>query len=168
MLDVARLDEVLRRGGSEVAQLVERMRSLDGRRRALQKSLDELRAERNAANQRMAALDKKSSEFASARDQLRDLAQRIKAGEAELGAIEGEADRLLMIIPNAPHSSVPDGTSEADNPVVSVWGEKPVLDFAPRPHWEVGEALGILDFEAAARMSGARFCVLRGAGARLS
>jgi seryl-tRNA synthetase len=167
MLDVARLDEVLRRGG-EVAGLVERMRGLDQRRRALQKSLDELRAERNAANQRMAALDKKSPEFGAARESLRDLSQRIKAGEAELGEIEAEAEKLLLVIPNAPHASVPDGVGEADNPVASVWGEKPTFDFAPRPHWEVGEGLGILDFEAAARMSGARFTVLRGAGARLA
>jgi seryl-tRNA synthetase len=168
MLDVARLDEVLRRGSGEVAGLVERMRGVDQRRRVLQKSLDELRAERNAANQRMAALDKKSPEFATARDTLRDLSQRIKAGESELGGLETEAADLLMVIPNAPHSSVPDGAGEADNPVVSVWGEKPVQAFTPRPHWEIGESLGILDFEAAAAMSGARFCVLRGAGARLS
>ncbi len=168
MLDIARLDEVLRRGSGEVASLVDRMRDLDGRRRSLQKDLDQLRAERNAANQRMAALDKKSAEFAAARDQLRELSQRIKSGEGELGEIEGEAEQLLMVIPNAPHASVPEGRGEADNPVVSVWGEKPALSFAPRPHWEVGEALGILDFAGAAKISGARFCVLRGAGARLS
>jgi seryl-tRNA synthetase len=167
MLDVGRLEEVLRRGG-EVAGLVERMRGLDQRRRALQTSLDEIRAQRNAANQRMAGLDKKSAEFASARESLRDLSQRIKAGEAELGEIEVEAERVLMVIPNAPHPSVPVGAGDADNPVVSVWGEKPSFDFTPRPHWEVGEALGILDFAGAARISGARFCVLRGAGARLS
>jgi seryl-tRNA synthetase len=168
MLDIARLDEVLRRGGSEVASLVERMRGVDQRRRALQQSLDQLRSERNAANQRMAALDKKSPEFASARDQLRELSQRIKTGETELGQLEAEAEGILMVIPNAPHLSVPDGAGEADNKVVATWGDRPRFDFAPRPHWEVGEALGILDFEAAARMSGARFCVLRGAGARLS
>ncbi len=168
MLDIARLEEVLRRGSSEVASLVDRMRDLDGRRRALQKDLDQLRAERNAANQRMAALDKKSAEFASARDQLRELAQRIKSGEGELGELETAAEQLLMVIPNAPHASVPEGRGETDNPIVSMWGEKPALSFAPRPHWEVGEALGILDFAAAAKISGARFCVLRGAGARLS
>jgi seryl-tRNA synthetase len=168
MLDVARLDDVLRRGGGEVAALVERMRDIDRRRRALQKSLDELRAERNAANQRMAALDKKSPEFASARDTLRDLAQRIKSSESELDDLSADSTKLLMLIPNAPHASVPDGAGEADNQVVAVWGEKPVYGFAPRPHWEVGEALGILDFEAAARISGTRFCVLRGGAARLS
>ena len=168
MLDIARLDEVLRRGSGEVSSLVDRMRDLDGRRRSLQKDLDQLRAERNAANQLMAALDKKSAEFGEARDKLRELAQRIKAGEGELGEIETDAAQLLMVIPNAPHASVPEGHGEADNPVVSVWGDKPAMSFTPRPHWEVGEALGILDFAGAAKISGARFCVLRGAGARLS
>ena len=167
MVDAGRLSEVLRRGG-EVAGLVERFRAIDSRRKALQKDLDQLRAERNAANQEMAALDKKSPAFAAARDTLRGLSQRIKTGEADQSALDAESESLLMEIPNAPHPSVPDGTSEADNPVVEVWGDKPIYTFAPRPHWEVGEALGILDFEAAAKISGARFCVLRGAGARLS
>jgi seryl-tRNA synthetase len=168
MVEVSRLSEVLRRGGSDVADLVEGIRSLDQRRRDLQSSLDTLRAERNAANQRMAALDKKSAEFAEARDSLRELSQKIKAGETELGAVETEVEAKLLLVPNAPHASVPAGASENDNPVVHTWGEKPSFAFAPKPHWEIGEALGILDFEAAARISGARFCVLRGAGARLT
>src|SRR5512132_354509 len=125
MLEVSRLSEVLRRGDREVAVLVEEVRSLDQRRRDLQSSLDTLRAERNAANQRMAALDKKSPEFAEARASLRELSQKIKAGESELTAIESEVDGKLLLVPNAPHVSVPAGTSEADNPVVHTWGEKP-------------------------------------------
>jgi seryl-tRNA synthetase len=167
MIDTARLSQVLRRGG-EVGALVERYRALDERRRDLQRSLDELRAERNAANQRMAAADKKSPAFAAERDALRELSGRIKAGETELGVIETDTTGLLMTIPNAPHETTPDGAGAEDNPIVSTWGEKPSFAFAPRAHWEVGEALGILDFEAAAKISGTRFCVLRGAGARLS
>jgi seryl-tRNA synthetase len=167
MLDTGRIDDVLRRGG-DVAQLVERFKAADQRRRELQQSLDELRAARNAANQTMSKLDKKSEEFAAKRDELKDLSQRIKAGEGELDAVEAEVRSVHLIIPNAPHSSVPEGAGEGDNQEVSVWGEKPSFDFEPKPHWEVGEALGILDFEAGARISGARFTVLRGAGARLS
>jgi seryl-tRNA synthetase len=168
MVEVSRLSEVLRRGDPEVAVLVEEARVLDQRRRDLQTSLDELRAARNAANQRMAALDKKSPEFAAERDSLRELSQKIKAGETELGAIETTLEAKLLVIPIAPHASVPGGAGVDDNRVVEVWGEKPSFSFAPRPHWEIGEALGILDFEAAARISGARFCVLRGAAARLT
>jgi len=168
MVEVGRLSDVLRRGDREVAALVDEVRALDQERRVLQSSLDELRAARNAANQRMSALDKKSPDFATERDSLRTLSQTIKSGETDLGRIETTLEQKLLLIPNAPHASVPDGAGADDNPVVDTWGEKPSFAFAPRPHWEIGEALGILDFEAAAKISGARFCVLRGAAARLT
>jgi seryl-tRNA synthetase len=167
MNDPSKLEGVLRRGG-DVGEAIARHRAIDARRRELQGELDELRARRNAANGEMAALDKKSEAFAAARDQLRELSRRIKDGEGEMSQVEEHARSLLLEIPNAPHESVPDGTGEADNPVVSSWGEKPSHDFEPRAHWDLGEALGILDFESAAKMSGARFCVLRGEGARLT
>jgi seryl-tRNA synthetase len=166
MLDPARMDDVVRRGGQEAA-LVDAWKAVDERRRRLQGELDQARAERNAANQRMAKLDKKSAEFGAARDELRALSQRIKAGEDEQRRLDDEAARALMVIPNAPHASVPDGASEADNVEHHVWGERPEFDFAPRQHFEVGEALGILDFDAGVRLAGARFTVLRGWGARL-
>ncbi len=168
MVEVGRLSDVLRRGDREVAALVDEVRALDQQRRVLQSSLDELRAARNAANLRMSVLDKKSPEFATERDSLRTLSQTIKSGESDLAALETSLDQKVLLIPNAPHESVPDGAGADDNPVVDTWGEKPSFSFAPRPHWEIGEALGILDFEAAAKISGARFCVLRGAAARLT
>ena len=168
MVEVGRLDDVLRRGWPELPGQIAGVRQLDEERRTLTSSLDSLRAERNAANQRMAALDKKSPEFAAARDTLRELSSRIKADETRVADIEQRLERTLMEIPNAPHASAPDGAGEADNPVVEVVGDKPSFSFKPSPHWEIGEALGILDFEAAAKISGARFCVLRGAGARLT
>ncbi len=167
MLDPARMDDVLRRGG-DVADLIAPWKVVDERRRRLQGELDQLRAARNAANERMAKLDKKSAEFAAARDELRELSQKIKADEADEARAADEARELLLRIPNAPHASVPDGAGEADNPVLHVWGERPRYDFTPRPHWELGEALGILDFEAGIRISGARFTVLRRDGARLT
>jgi seryl-tRNA synthetase len=168
MVEVGRLDDVLRRGWPELPGQIAEVRQLDEERRTLTSSLDSLRAERNAANQRMAALDKKSPEFAAARDTLRELSSRIKTDETRVADIEQRLERTLMEIPNAPHASTPDGAGEADNPVVEVVGDKPSFSFKPSPHWEIGEALGILDFEAAAKISGARFCVLRGAGARLT
>jgi len=167
MLDPSLLDSVLRRGG-DVASLVTQFRELEGRRKKLQGSLDTLRAERNAANQEMASLDKKSDQFADARDRLRSLSQRIKADEGELSEVSERSHDLLHEIPNAPAETVPEGADEGSNVEVAAWGEKRSYDFTPRPHWEVGESLGILDFESAAKLSGARFCVLRGLGARLS
>jgi seryl-tRNA synthetase len=167
MLDPARMDEVLRRGG-DVATAVTAWRSIDERRRKLQGELDTSRAARNAANDKMSKLDKKSAEFAAARDELKTLSGKIKEGEAELTTLETESQHRLMEIPNAPHASVPDGAGEEDNPVLHVWGTKPTYSFAPKPHWEIGEALGILDFEAGVRIAGARFTVLRGAASKLT
>src|SRR5690606_32526984 len=116
----------------------------------------------------MAAIeDKKSEAFAQKRIELRALGDRIKAHEAELAQAEGELGELLLVIPNLPHESTPDGGGEGDNVVVRVVGEKPTLDFEPKDHVDLGLGLGIFDFERAAKISGARFVVLRGLGARL-
>ncbi len=167
MLDPARMDDVLRRGG-DVATVVSSWKSLDDRRKKLQAELDTKRSARNAANERMSKLDKKSPEFAVARDELKALASQIKEGESELGTLESTSQQRLLEIPNAPHASVPDGVDESSNVVHHTWGEKPTYAFAPKPHWEVGEGLGILDFEAGTRISGARFTVLRNAASKLT
>jgi seryl-tRNA synthetase len=167
MLDPARLEALARRGPA-VLPLVEAFREVDTRRRALQGELDALRAQRNASSDQMAATkDKKSPEFQRLRDEGRALSQRIKEGEHELGGLEEEARARQLYLPNAPHESVPDGEGEAGNVVVGSWGEKPSFDFAPRDHVDVGTRLGVLDFERGAKLSGARFTVLAGAGARL-
>src|ERR1041385_8587581 len=115
MLDPARMDDVLRRGG-DVATAVNAWKSVDDRRKKLQAELDGARQQRNAANEKMAKLDKKSPEFAAARDELKALSTKIKEGEAELGRLELAAEQALLVIPNAPHPSVPTGAGEADNP----------------------------------------------------
>ena len=168
MLDPARMDDVLRRGAPEVATLVATWRRFDEQRRKLQGELDSLRQARNAANEKMAKLDKKLAEFATERDGMKALATRIKEGESELAKLEQLSERSLLVIPNAPHASVPDGAGEANNPVRHAWGDKPVFDFAPRPHDELGKQLGVFDFEGGGRVSGARFTILRGAGSRMN
>jgi seryl-tRNA synthetase len=168
MLDPARMDDVLRRGNPDVATLVATWRSFDERRRKLQGDLDSLRQARNSANEKMARLDKKSPEFGSARDDMKALSTRIKEGEGELTKLEAACEQSLLVIPNAPHASVPVGHGETDNPVLHTWGERPVLGFAPRTHDELGKQLGVLDFEGGVRISGSRFTVLRRGAARLN
>mgnify|MGYP001278531878 CR=1 FL=1 len=128
MLDPARMDDVLRRGG-DVATVVASWRSLDDRRKKLQAELDTKRGERNAANERMSKLDKKSDEFAAAREELKTLATVIKEGETELATLETTSQQRLLHIPNAPHASVPDGNTEADNRVLHTTGTKPTFAF---------------------------------------
>ena len=105
--------------------------------------------------------------MAARRDELKALSERVKGLEAELAGIEAQIEDKLLEIPNVPHATVPEGKTEAENTVVRTWGTAPSFDFEPKPHFELGEKLGILDFERAAKLSGARFSVLWGQGARL-
>ncbi len=106
-------------------------------------------------------------EFAKNREALKTLSADVKRLETQLAELEARLTAQLMTIPNMPHESTPDGHSEEQNVVVDTWGDKPEFDFAPKAHDELGVALGLLDFERAAKLSGARFSVLRGAAARL-
>jgi seryl-tRNA synthetase len=149
--------------------------SLDGiaeiakRRRELIVATEGLQAERNKASEAMAALAKSGDKAAldARRAELKKLSDEVKRREAELTEVEAELERRLLVVPNVPHESVPDGRSDADNPVLRTLGEKPAFDFTAKAHWELGEKLGILDQARAAKLSGARFSVLWGAGARL-
>ena len=155
-----------RRGPAAVQDLDEFLARERGRREMI-RQVEEMRAQRNRQNEVMKTADKQSAEFAAAREGLRELSDRIKKDEQRLTEIEAERDEILLRTPNWPADAVPDGLDASAN--VEVWssGEPPTPSFEPRAHWEVGETLGILDFERAAKVSGARFAVLWGAGARL-
>jgi seryl-tRNA synthetase len=113
-----------------------------------------------------------SRQFAKTRNpedlrNVKEIGEEAKRELARAGELKQQLDDLLLRVPNLFHESVPVGESEADNVVIREWGSKPSFDFEPRPHYEIGEALGIMDFERAARVSGSRFAFLSGAGARL-
>ncbi len=141
----------------------------DGERRRLLTRVEELRHQRNTLSQEIGSLMKggKPEEAQAIRTRVMVINDDIKALEVRVEEHEIWRQDFLLTLPNLPHTSVPIGTSSEDNPVVKTWGEAPSFDFTPRPHWEVGEALGILDFERAAKITGARFALLKGAGARL-
>lgn len=164
------LEEVqagLRRRSAAAAETLAPITELGNKRRELIGSVESKQAQRNQANEAMAKLDKKSAEFAEKRDLLKRLSAEIKDAEKALGDVEAEVARVLAVVPNVPDPGVPDGKGEEDNPVVRTWGDKPTYAFAPKAHWDLGTALGVLDFERAAKISGARFTVLFGAAARL-
>jgi len=123
--------------------------------------------ERNNANKEMSKLPKQSPEFIERREKLRIVSDEIKGLEKRKDEIESEISEILLGIPNLPDASTPTGSSEQDNPVIRTWGEKPLFDFEPKAHWDIGPALGIIDFERAAKLSGPRFAVMMGLGARL-
>jgi seryl-tRNA synthetase len=166
------LDEVralLARRSPEDAAALESVADLARRRRELVTTTEKLQSERNTASDGMAELAKSGNRDAmqSRREELKKLSDAVKQSETELVALEAAIEEKLLGIPNVPHESTPDGKTDADNPVVRTWGEKPTFDFTPKAHSEIGEALGILDLNRAAKLSGARFSVLFGAGARL-
>jgi seryl-tRNA synthetase len=164
------LDEVraqLARRSDKYAPLLDEVAKLAVERRAALTELERLRAVRNEASAAMAKLDKKSPEFTEKRDELKASGDRAKELEARDKALEAELEALVLGVPNLPDASTPDGADEHGNVVVKVWGELPSYDFTPRDHADLGVALGILDFERAAKISGARFTVLLGAAARL-
>ncbi|MEJ5366639.1 MAG: serine--tRNA ligase, partial [Desulfosoma sp.] len=140
---------------------------LDEERRALLKEVEQLKHERNKASEEIARRKRDGLDATEIIDGMKAVSQRIKDLETELGAIEDRFRDILLLIPNMPHESVPVGADERANPVVKTWGQAPVFDFEPKAHWDLGEALGILDFERAARMTGARFTLYWGAGAAL-
>lgn len=140
---------------------------LDEERRALLKEVEQLKYDRNRASEEIARRKREGLDAEDLIDGMKAVSQRIKDLETELGAIEDRFRDILMLIPNMPHDSVPVGADETANPVVKTWGHPPSFDFEPKAHWDLGEDLGILDFERAARMTGARFTLYWGAGAAL-
>jgi seryl-tRNA synthetase len=146
---------------------IDRLIALDQRRRELIRQAEQLSAEKNAASKSIGARIKAGEKPEAAKAEVRALGEQLAALELEQGAVQAEFDAMCLTVPNAPHASVPIGASDADNNVTAQWGERPKFDFAPKPHWELGETLGILDFARATRIAGSGFFVLKGLGARL-
>jgi|UniRef100_A0A7C5AKX2 seryl-tRNA synthetase len=135
-------------------------------RRQLLQEMDELRHRRNLLSEEVGRKKKAGlhQEAQPLIEEVRDLNLKLKALEGEIEKHEPWVRDFLLNLPNMPDASVPVGASAEDNPVVALWGKPPNFNFEPRPHWEVGERLGILDFERAAKIAGARFALLRGPG----
>jgi seryl-tRNA synthetase len=164
------VEEKLRARGMDPSSVLGDFRRLDQERRTRITQAETLQAQRNKLSQevgrsRKAGAD--ASQVAAVMDQTRDLKQQTEDLERSAAQAEEAMRQLLTRIPNLTQDSVPPGKSEAENVEVMRWGTPPAFDFAPKPHWELGESLGILDLERAAKISGARFAVYWGLGARL-
>jgi seryl-tRNA synthetase len=142
-------------------------KSCDEERRAVLLELEALRHQRNVVSDQIAEMKKAGENADDVVAQMREVSSKIKALEKSLAAAQQTLEQMLLGIPNIPHDSVPPGKDETDNPVIEVVGEQPEFDFEPRAHWDIGTKLGILDFERAAKITGARFPLYFDAGARL-
>jgi len=141
--------------------------ALDAKRRELVAATDEKKARRNAVSKSVPVLKKEGKDTTEIFAEMKVLGDEIKAADAELAVIDEQLKELLMSIPNTPNADIPDGLSDADNVEVRRHLEPTKFDFEPKAHWDLGEELGILDFETAASVTGARFTFYRGLGARL-
>jgi seryl-tRNA synthetase len=154
----------LRGGGISVRPILE----ADARRRRLLTTVEELKAERNRASEAIGRARRHGQSVEAEMGRMREVGDRIKGLEVEVREADAALEGLLLELPNLPHPSVPVGTSAEDSVEIRRWGEPRRFTFEPRPHFEIGERLGIMDFERASKIAKARFVVLWGAGARLS
>jgi seryl-tRNA synthetase len=142
-------------------------RALDRDRREIITTVERLKAARNSASEEIAKRKRAGEDASALIAEMKGVAEEIAANDLRVTELDGRLRDFMLAVPNLPHSSVPVGHDASSNVEVRRWGAPPKFSFTAKPHWELGEQLGILDFSAAAKMSGARFAVYRGAGARM-
>ena len=154
------------RGRGDEARIAE-IAALDENRRKLATESDRLKAERNKVSKEIGAAKSKGLDAGPAMAAMKQVGDKIAALDQAITTIEAQLQDVLLVIPNLPHESVPVGKEAADNPEVRRWGTQPEFAFQPKPHWEIGEQLGLLDFPRATKISGSGFILYTGVGARL-
>jgi seryl-tRNA synthetase len=165
--NLALVEAKLRARGADPAELLGDFHAQDEARREAITQSEKLKARRNELSQQVGALKKTGQDATALMDETRALKDELEALDLKAARLDEQMRQALARIPNLTRDDVPTGASEADNLLVKSWGEPGGYDFVPKPHWEIGEALGILDLERATKLSGARFAVYLGAGARL-
>jgi len=145
----------------------ERFGALDRERREALAESERLKEKKNRLSGEIGKLKKSGGDAGALMKEVEGLSEGIRKSEAPLADIEARFDEFMLTLPNLPHESVPFGKGAEDNPVVREWGQPPKFDFTPKPHWDIGEELGILDFDRAAKIAGARFVVYHKQGAML-
>jgi seryl-tRNA synthetase len=159
--------ERLRLRREDYPRLVDEALRLDEERRSILRELEALRAERNALSKEVGKLKSKGEQTAGLECKVKEIKEKIEGLEGQLSEVEEQLKGVMLSIPNIPHHSVPVGKDETENVEVRGWGVRRDFDFEPKAHYEIGEALGILDFERGASLSGSRFTVMWGWGAKL-
>jgi seryl-tRNA synthetase len=161
------VEQALRNRGMNPSDLLGGFRDLDARRRQAITEAETLKAQRNRASEEVGKLKRSGQDATALMEQTKSLREEGEKQEKLAAELEAELRSLMSQIPNVPHSSVPVGKSEHDNVEVRRWGTQPTFSFKPKPHWEIGTQLGILDLDRAAKLSGARFAVYWDLGAKL-
>jgi seryl-tRNA synthetase len=161
------VEEKLRQRGMKPAEVLKNFAQVDAQRRQAITSAETMKAQRNRASEEIAKLKKSGQDATALIEETKKLREQVEELGKAAEEYETRLQQILVGIPNMPHASVPVGKTADDNVEVRRWGAAPQFDFAPKPHWEIGEHLGVLDLERAAKLSGARFAVYWDLGARL-
>ena len=161
------VEEKLRQRGMDPGEVLKDFRAIDTERRQAITETETMKARRNRASEEIAPLKKSGQDASALIAETKELREKIQEREKLVAEYEDRLQQLLAGIPNLPHQSVPVGKSADDNVEVRQWGSQPTFDFTPKPHWELGEQLGVLDMERATKLTGARFAVYWDLGARL-
>ena len=161
------VNERLRLRREDYPRLVDEALRLDEERRSILRELEALRAERNTLSKEVGKRKSKGEQTAGLEGKVKEIKEKIEGLEAQLSKVEEQLKSVMLSIPNIPHQSVPVGKDETENVEVRSWGVRRDFEFEPKAHYEIGEALGILDFERGASLSGSRFTVMWGWGAKL-
>jgi seryl-tRNA synthetase len=164
---LSRVEEMLRQRGADPAAVLKDFRDVDTQRRQAITEAETLKAQRNKASEEIAQLKKAGQDARAAIAETKDLREQIQEREKIAAGLDARLEEILSGIPNLPHESVPVGQSAEENVEVRRWGTPPRFDFTPKPHWELGAELGVLDLERAVKLTGARFAVYWDLGAKL-
>src|SRR6202047_4147270 len=165
--NLALVEEKLRQRGMNPAEVLKDFRAIDAERRQAITAAETLQARRNRASEEIAKLKKSGQDAPAQIEETKEVREQSQESEKKAAEQEARLREILTSLPNLPHASVPVGKSPEDNVEARRWGTPPQFDFKPKPHWELGEELGVLDLERAAKLSGARFAVYWALGARL-
>ena len=174
MLDIKRIREnteevkaALKRRGTDYSEKIDEILATDEARRTLASKIDGLKAKQNEDSKLIPQYKKEGKDASALMAEMKELSAQIKEGAAEVSRLEALQKELLLMVPNTPDATVPDGSSDADNVEIRRWGEPKQFTFEPKAHWDIGKDLDILDPERAAKVTGARFHFYKGLGARL-
>jgi seryl-tRNA synthetase len=165
--NLSRVEEMLRQRGADPAAVLRDFREVDTQRRQAITEAETMKARRNKASEDISKLKKSGQDATAAIAETKDLREQIQTREKTAADLDARLHDILAGIPNMPHASVPVGHSAEDNVEVRRWGAPPQFDFAPKPHWDLGAELGVLDLERAVKLTGARFAVYWDLGAKL-
>ncbi len=165
--DAQKVKDALNRRSGDYTEAIDTVLDIDKKRRALMTEVEAMKAQQNAVSKKIPQMKKAGEDTTAIMAEMKELSDKIKSGNDEIGKLDSEQRELLLAIPNLPDESVPTGADDTDNVEVRRWGEPKKFDFEPKAHWDIGADLDILDPEAAAKVSGARFTLYKGLGARL-